>query len=238
MIDIRTPASAKIRKAASLAFLLAATLLPWGCQRAGDGVGLDATGQRLPLCQAQPEHPSCVAVDPCLANPNLPQCKPDTCKTTPPAPGCAVDLCKTNPSAPGCTVDVCKTNPNDPSCAADKVKFDKVLAILLSDAAKCSQCHLPGGAGASTGKLLLSADSAYANLVNARVATASIAQKGWVRVKPGSPDSSYLYLKIAMASPKLPDGTVIGARMPMYNNAMDTGSINLIKRWILDGAEK
>jgi hypothetical protein len=213
------------RKRAAMAVLgmLVLILLPLGCQKAGDGIGLDPSGQRIPFCKAYPDDPSCVAVDPCIANPSLPQCKQDTCKTVPPAPGCSVD--------------VCKTNPDHPSCRP-KVKFDQVLAIVLKETNRCQQCHTGQGAGVTTGKLLLTVDSAYGKLVNAPVANAANAQKGWVRVKPGSPDSSVFFLKISMASPKLPDGTAIGARMPLYNNALDTGSINIVKQWILDGAEK
>lgn len=210
---------------AALAFpaLLTLLLSPLGCQKAGDGLGLDAVGNRLELCDINPEDPACKPVDPCLANPSLPQC---------------LDTCQTNPPAPGCSVDVCALNPSDPNCPQPKVKFDQVLPILVNPASNCIQCHLAGGQGATTGKLLLSEDSAYANLVNSPVAVASYAQRGWLLVRPGSPDSSWFYLKISMASPRLPEGTGIGARMPMGYAPLDTGSINLIKRWILDGALK
>ncbi len=41
-------------------------------------------------------------VDPCVANPNLPECQVDPCVANPNLPECQVDPCVANPQAPGC----------------------------------------------------------------------------------------------------------------------------------------
>lgn len=211
-----------LSRAVRAALLLVAALLPGACQRAGDGLGLDTSGKVVAFCVAHPDDPTC-------------RVPVDSCKLTPPAPGCPVDTCKTNPPAPGCSVDVCKLNPQDPSCQpSGKVKLADILPIFQE---QCEQCHSPGGAGYGTGRLHLGADSAYANLVDKPAWVQTVA-KGWVRVKPGNPDSSILWLKISTATPKLPDGKVYGAAMPLYKPTLPAANLELIKKWISDGALK
>jgi hypothetical protein len=209
------------RAALALIGMLALVMLPLGCMKAGDGMGLSATGQPLTLCEQNPDHPTCIAADPCIANPSLPQC---------------LDSCQTTPPAPGCSVDVCKLNPDDPSCPPPKVKFAAVMAVIKANT--CQECHTGTGAGVTTGKLLLSDDSAYANLVNKPASVQTVA-KGWMRVKPFQPDSSILYLKVSKNPPKLPSGTNYGVMMPQgATKLLDTSITNVIKQWILDGAEQ
>lgn len=213
------------RPAPFLGALLAILPILWvgACQRAGDGVGLDTSGKVVAFCVSHPDDPSCRA-------------PVDSCQTVPPAPGCQVDVCKTNPSAPGCSVDVCTINPDDPSCkpVATKVRLAEVLPIFKE---QCEQCHSPGGAGYGTGRLHLGADSAWANLVDKPAWVQTVA-KGWVRVKPGQPDSSILWIKLSMATPKLPDGKTYGAAMPMSKPSLPAANLELIKQWISDGAIK
>jgi hypothetical protein len=223
MMGKHTHAAAPRRAVLATFGLLALSLFPSGCQRAGDGLGLDAAGQPVPFCKAHPEDPACVAIDPCVANPGLPQC---------------LDSCQATPPAPGCSVDVCKANPADPSCqpVAAKVRFDQVLPILKAN--QCQQCHTGTGAGVTTGKLLLSDEAAYDNLVNVAVSVQTVA-KGWVRVKPLQPDSSMLILKLTKNPPKLASGVSYGAMMPQgATTPLDTSITNVIRKWILDGAEK
>lgn len=210
-----------IGRGKALFLAAAAAALLGGCQKAGDGLGLDPSGKVIPFCQSHPQDPSCVTVDPCILNPA--------------GPGCPVDTCKVNPSAPGCSTDVCTLNPQDPSCnPVVKKKFGEILPIIQEN---CQQCHSPGGQGYGIGKLLLSDDSAYASLVNAPAANQVIA-KGWVRVKPGFPDSSILYVKVSMNPPKLPGNKSYGTQMPMGKPALPAANVDLIKQWIADGAEK
>lgn len=208
-----------LRKILAVAAAAGALWFLEGCMKAGDGMGLDVTGKPVPFCQSNPSHPSCIVVDPCIANPSGPTCQIDSCKKVPPAPGCSVDFCTAHPTDTACIVPV-------------KVKFSEVLPIFKE---QCEQCHSPGGAGYSTGRLSLTSDSAYANLVNKPAWVQTVA-KGWLRVKPGMPDSSILFLKISMASPKLPDGKAYGAGMPLYKPALPAASVELIRKWIADGA--
>lgn len=197
----------------------ASAALLGGCQEAGDGVGLDESGRVIPFCTSHPQDPVCVVIDPCIANPS--------------APGCSVDTCKSNPKAPGCSTDVCITNPQDPSCVAPKKSFaTHILPIIRNN---CQTCHTGNGLGATGGKLTLKDDSAYVNMVNKPAY--HIAAGGFVRVKPFSPDSSVLYVKVFMATPKLPNNRTIGYQMPYQLPPLSASDIDLIKQWILDGAE-
>ncbi len=221
------------------------------CMKAGDGVGLDSSGR---VCTSESKDSACIAfTDPCKLNPSAAGCQIDSCKSNPALAGCAVkvncattpaaqvclDSCKTNPALSYCKVD-CSVNPTDPSCAPPKTQFGEVYTIITSST--CLQCHSPGQVGVTTGKLdMSSADAAYANLVDVPVADQTLAP-GWVRVKAGKPDSSMLYLKVAAAptgfQPKLPNGTAYHDAMPLTGAPLTKAKLDLIKKWITDGAVK
>ena len=65
---------------------------------------------------------------------------------------------------------------------------------------------------------------------------------GWVRVKPGNADSSMLYQKVVNAAAsvnlKLPNGTAYGLTMPATGSPLAKAKLDLIKKWITDGAVK
>ncbi len=74
-------------------------------------------------CVANPSLPECSApppeVDPCIANPSLPECaNPDLCNTYPDLPGCShADPCEVNPGLPECVdPDICLQYPSLPGC--------------------------------------------------------------------------------------------------------------------------
>ncbi len=189
-----------------------------GCQKAGDGIGLDVAGKPLSFCEMYPEDAACVVVNPCTVDPT--------------GPGCQVDTCLGPAPAPGCSVDVCATNPADPSCP-QKVRFSEVYPIFAAN--YCLQCHANPGTGYAMTGLLLTADSAYANLVNVKSYYQS-QNSSYVRVKPGYPDSSILFLKISMNVPKLPSGYNMGTYMPQNRPKIDPTLLETIRKWILDGA--
>ena len=88
----------------------------------------------------------------------------------------------------------------------------------------CTQCHI--GAQAPVG-LRLDAESSYAMLVN----TPSGEVPGLRRVQPGNPDASYLIQKL--------QGTAaVGARMPLNNPALPQSTIDIIRQWIANGAQR
>lgn len=88
----------------------------------------------------------------------------------------------------------------------------------------CTACH--AGANAPQGLRLDSANS-YDLLVGIPSNEASSVQ----RVKPGDPDHSYLIQK-------LEGRASVGARMPFGGPYLDQATIDVIRQWITDGAQR
>jgi hypothetical protein len=88
----------------------------------------------------------------------------------------------------------------------------------------CTACH--AGANAPQGLRLDSANS-YDLLVGIPSNEASSIQ----RVKPGDPDHSYLIQK-------LEGRASVGARMPFGGPYLDQATIDVIRQWITDGAQR
>jgi hypothetical protein len=88
----------------------------------------------------------------------------------------------------------------------------------------CTTCHI--GAGAPHG-LRLDASNSYALLVG----VASDESPSVQRVKPGDPNASYIIQKL--------EGTAaIGERMPFGGPYLPQSTINVIRQWIANGAQK
>lgn len=88
----------------------------------------------------------------------------------------------------------------------------------------CTRCH--AGAAAPAG-LRLDEASSYAMLVN----TPSAEVPGLRRVRPGDPDLSYLVQK-------LEGRAAVGARMPLNSPPLPQATIDFIRQWIADGAQR
>jgi hypothetical protein len=88
----------------------------------------------------------------------------------------------------------------------------------------CTHCH--SGAAAPQG-LQLDADHSYALLVG----VPSTEMPGLERVKPGDPDNSYLVQKLEGAS------GIVGARMPFGGPYLPQSTIDIIRQWIINGAQ-
>jgi hypothetical protein len=87
----------------------------------------------------------------------------------------------------------------------------------------CTACHV--GASAPQG-LRLDDANAYALLVG----VASAEQPQLLRVDPGDPDQSYLIQKL--------EGTAaVGGRMPLNGTPLPQADIDVIRQWIVDGAQ-
>lgn len=125
------------------------------------------------------------------------------------------------------------TLPVDSGIATDTppvvpVAFAEVHTVL---AARCAfpGCHsgstAPGGLDMATPAL------AHLNLVNAEAAGPACGGMG-ARVVPGDPDSSIFYSKIADVEP------LCGSRMPLGGRALSADEIDLVRRWILSGAQR
>ena len=99
----------------------------------------------------------------------------------------------------------------------------QVLPLLKS---RCLVCHLPGS---ESGGLSLHPKSAYTNLVGARST-----QSALLRVSPGRPDESYLYLKLT--GEHLAAGGS-GERQPFGEAPLSVEDIEIVRRWIESGAQ-
>lgn len=88
----------------------------------------------------------------------------------------------------------------------------------------CTNCH--NAVGSRFNGLDLSPAVSYGNLVN----VASRGKPGAVRVIPGDPENSYIIHKLEGRS------TIAGVRMPLGGPFLETGQIQVIKRWIEIGA--
>ena len=88
----------------------------------------------------------------------------------------------------------------------------------------CTNCH--NAIGSRLNGLDLSPAVSYNNLVN----VASRERPGVTRVLPNNPDASYLSHKLEGQS------TIAGVRMPFGGPFLETGQIQIIRRWIEIGA--
>ena len=107
--------------------------------------------------------------------------------------------------------------------AADTVSFARDIAPLLN--ARCASCHLTGQ---EEGNLVLESSAAYASLVGKPSVESDL-----LRVKPGSPQQSYLLLKV---EGRHLDAGGTGARMPFGATPLDAATIDILRQWIADGA--
>ncbi|MCX8073144.1 MAG: hypothetical protein N3C12_11940 [Candidatus Binatia bacterium] len=145
-------------------------------------------------------------------------------------------------------VDPMTNQPISP-CSGINSTFEQIQQHIFDR--KCSNlagCH---GSIEPTHDLCLKPScgggrSAHTDLVNATPHNFAAASDGLLRVKPGDPDGSLLYLKLLggarLNSPTFGTGAY-GLRMPYHNPAADrarprltAGEIRLLKDWILAGA--
>ena len=88
----------------------------------------------------------------------------------------------------------------------------------------CVQCH--NASYAAGGLNLEDAEASQDGLVEVFATNRIAAENGWLRVKPGSPDKSFLVRKIEEP------GMGEGAPMPPGNHALNPYYIILIRDWI------
>jgi Carboxypeptidase regulatory-like domain len=105
------------------------------------------------------------------------------------------------------------------------VAYDEVQAVF--EEYGCTACH--PGVNAS---LDLTAGKSYDQLVGIR----ALEDPTLFRVVAGDPGRSFLYLKIGGAPP-VADIPAIGTRMPPRAPPIDSEDMELIRRWILQGAK-
>ena len=104
------------------------------------------------------------------------------------------------------------------------VSFEGDVLPILNN--YCVMCHLPG---AEQGELSLYPD-AWSRLVGNPSVQSSL-----LRVDPGFPDSSYLYLKLIGTGESVGGS---GLQMPFQQPSLDPDQIETIRLWIEQGAKQ
>ena len=99
--------------------------------------------------------------------------------------------------------------------------------IIVGEGCTTPLCH-GGGAGAG-GLTLTSREGAYAALVDTPAAGELCGTSGLLRVRPGDPEASLLWSKVATRSP------LCGQPMPIAT-MLDAAQVDQILRWIERGA--
>ncbi|MGE5235905.1 MAG: CHRD domain-containing protein [Acidobacteriota bacterium] len=84
----------------------------------------------------------------------------------------------------------------------------------------CSACHPPNR------NMNLQVGVAYSNIVN----VSSVENPALMRIKPGDPDNSYMYLKL------IGDPRILGSRMPLGGPFLTADQLARFRGWILAGA--
>jgi hypothetical protein len=110
------------------------------------------------------------------------------------------------------------------SSIAETVSFDQDILPILTQ--YCVMCHVPG---AEQAELVLYPD-AWSQLIGV-----PSSQSALLRVEPGFPDKSYLYLKL-IGTQETEDGS--GLQMPFQQNPLDPAQIEAIRLWIEQGAKQ
>jgi Carboxypeptidase regulatory-like domain len=107
----------------------------------------------------------------------------------------------------------------------EPVAYGEVQAVF--DRYACTACH-PG----VNSSLNLRQGRSYDDLVGIR----ALEDPQLVRVVAGDPSSSFLYLKLG-GDPPVGDIPAIGTRMPPRAPPIDQGDLELVRRWIAQGAK-
>jgi hypothetical protein len=93
----------------------------------------------------------------------------------------------------------------------------------------CVMCHRTGGVAQTFFGIPLELTSGQAldGLINVR----SVQNSNWTLVVPGDPEASLLFLKISESQPP------VGETMPLFQPPLLNDEVELVRRWIEDGAQ-
>ncbi|MCK6510817.1 hypothetical protein L6R29_12725 [Myxococcota bacterium] len=112
-------------------------------------------------------------------------------------------------------------------CSQTNVSFSTCVKPLLIANCSGSGCH-----GAEGFQLLQLQKDTYESIVGGKDGIPSGQGFPLKQIEPGSPDKSYLYLKITQDKPKA------GARMPLDRAPLWLEQSEAIRTWIAEGAKK
>lgn len=158
---------------------------------------------------------------------------------------CCLLVCVSTLTLAACSSDTSNTStksttlvPDQPDAASDGGMADACITTLWTQvyttviATRCTPCHTtPGGIGITQGMLdMTSLQAAYTNLVNAPAAGVACGGKG-IRVVPGQPRSSIMFLKVSLVDP-----APCGSKMPFGLPPLAQPEADMIERWIAEGA--
>ena len=105
-------------------------------------------------------------------------------------------------------------------------KLSSIQKEIFDESCNAPSCH----GSVKKGSLSLVAGNSFAQLVGVRSTSDKKNIPPYLRVNPGSPDSSILLIKIVA-----PD-TNQGEAMPKANDKLPQNSVDAIRQWILSGA--
>lgn len=135
----------------------------------------------------------------------------------------------------GATLASCSdtTTVTDPP-PSELSSFEQLQVKVLAKSCATASCHATGSAMATESGLILDAAVAYENLVGVAPKNGAAKEDGLLRVMAGSPDSSFLFIKVS--DPTHRSG--YGSRMPLGSDPLSDGQIEFIRRWIAAGAPR
>lgn len=117
------------------------------------------------------------------------------------------------------------TGPGSPPVPREIVSYPLDIEPIFSK--NCAVCHRPNGLAQQFGiPLNLKFGGARMDLIN----QPSVVEPGLIHVIPGDADNSFLYQKVAQELPPA------GLRMPLLAEPLSDVEIDLIRRWIDQGA--
>lgn len=124
-----------------------------------------------------------------------------------------------------------KDSPVEPPDIDSQPTFFVLQNVILNQQCASSGCH---NSTSRSGGLDLSQNVAFENLINGSPTNSFARNDGLLRIKPGKPDSSFLFLKV---DDKLKGG--YGERMPLGSSKpMPSNYREFVRQWIAAGAPK
>ena len=119
--------------------------------------------------------------------------------------------------------------------AAPDGTYARIQRTILEP--QCASCHRSGASDARSSQLVLTADSAYQQLVGISSTQTLARADGLLRVKPYRADSSLLYHKLAWIPGH--HSRDYGTLMPMgTTRGLTAGQLEYVRRWIEAGAPR
>jgi hypothetical protein len=106
--------------------------------------------------------------------------------------------------------------------------LDEIQQTIFTPTCATQGCH---DALSKTGNLVLTPGAAYSQLVNVAPDAFAARNAGLLRVQAGHPEQSFLLIKLTGPPPDE------GSRMPLTGDPLPPTQIELIRDWILQGAQ-